>query len=72
MAGFAGKVVATAAGIALYEVVVRPLVASRLMGSQDELEDGDDVNRELDEADAELARAERELDAEDEGFLDQD
>ena len=69
MAGFFGKVAATAAGIALYEVAVRPLIASRLMGKEAQLNEDAELERELDDADRELARAEAELDAQDEEFL---
>ncbi len=72
MAGFIGKVLATATGIAVYELAVRPLVASRLMGGKAELTEEDELIRELDDADAELSRAERELDAQDQEFLDEE
>ena len=70
MAGWFGKVAATAAGIALYEVGVRPLIASRLMGKEAQLDEQAELERELDDADRELERAERELDAQDAALLD--
>lgn len=72
MAGFVGKVLATATGIAVYELAVRPLVASRLMGSKGELSGEDELAQELDDADAELERAERELNEQDTAFLEDD
>ncbi len=71
MAGsFIGKVLATASGIAVYEIVVRPLVASRLMGPSDEPSEAAELERELDESDARLAEAERELAAQDRALLE--
>ncbi|MEE8508447.1 MAG: hypothetical protein V3T07_05225 [Myxococcota bacterium] len=71
MAGsFIGKVLATASGIAVYEIVVRPRVASRLMGTSAEPSEAAELERELDESDARLAEAERELAAQDRALLE--
>lgn len=65
MAGFFGKVLATATGIAVYELGVRPLIADRFgaRAAAQELSE-DELDSELEESDAQLAQLEAEIRAE--------